>query len=231
MPWRECCKMDERLRFVARLLDGEKMSVLCREFDISRKTGYKIFARYKDSGMEGLTDRSRRPYRQANRLPFQLEKLIVQLKREHPSWGAPKIREKLRRQHSGICLPAISTVHTVLDRHGLVTRGRRARYRAEGTALEMPRAPNDLWCADFKGEFMLADHRYCYPLTITDAASRYLLCCDALSSTKEASAFTAFERTFKDFGLPAAIRTDNGVPFASRSAFFGLSKLSVWWLR
>jgi putative transposase len=158
--------MDERLRFVARLLDGEKMAVLCREFDISRKTGYKIFSRYKDCGMEGLTDRSRRPYRHANRLPFQVEKLIVQLKKEHPSWGAPKIREKLRRRHTQISLPAISTVHTVLDRHGLVSKGRRARYKAEGTALEQPTAPNDLWCADYKGEFMLADRRYCYPLTI-----------------------------------------------------------------
>jgi putative transposase len=223
--------MDERLRFVARLLDGEKMAVLCREFDISRKTGYKIFQRYKDCGMEGLTDRSRRPYRHANRLPFQVEKLIVQLKQEHPSWGAPKIREKLRRLHTEISLPAISTVHTVLDRHGLVSKGRRARYKAEGTALEQPTAPNDLWCADYKGEFMLTDRRYCYPLTITDAASRYLLCCDALEGTKEDYAFTVFERTFKDFGLPRVIRTDNGIPFASRSAFFGLSKLSVWWLR
>lgn len=223
--------MDERLRFVARLLDGEKMAVLCREFDISRKTGYKIFSRYKDCGMQGLTDRSRRPNRHANRLPFQVEKLIVQLKQEHPSWGAPKIREKLRRLHTEISLPAISTVHTVLDRHGLVSRGRRERYKAQGTVLEQPVAPNDLWCADYKGEFMLTDRRYCYPLTITDATSRYLLCCDALESTKEAYAFTVFERTFKDFGLPQAIRTDNGIPFASRSAFFGLSKLSVWWLR
>src|SRR4029077_171297 len=111
MPWRECHKMDERLRFVARLLEGEKMAVLCREFDISRKTGYKIFQRYKDCGVEALTDRSRRPYRQANKMPFQVETLIVQLKREHPSWGAPKIREKLRRLHSDIQLPAISTVH------------------------------------------------------------------------------------------------------------------------
>ena len=102
MPWRECYKMDERLRFVARLLEGEKMAALCREFDISRKTGYKIFHRYKDCGLEGLTDRSRRPDRQANQLPFQIEKLIVQLKREHMSWGAPKIREKLRRLHSNI---------------------------------------------------------------------------------------------------------------------------------
>ena len=185
MPWRECCKMDERLRFVARLLEGEKMAVLCREFDISRKTGYKIFTRYKNCGVEGLTDRSRRPYRHANRLPFQIETLIVQLRKEHPSWGAPKIREKIRRRHQQIQLPAISTVHAVLDRHGLVTRGRRStRYHAEGTGLSTPTQPNDLWCADYKGEFMLADRRYCYPLTITDFASRYLLCCDALAATK-----------------------------------------------
>ena len=167
--------MDERLRFVARLLEGEKMAVLCREFEISRKTGYKIFQRYRDCGLEGLTDRSRRPYRQANRLPFQIETRIVQLKREHPSWGAPKIREKLRRLDLGICTPAISTVHAVLDRHGLVSRGRRrSGYKAAGTTLSTPTQPNDLWCADYKGEFMLADRRYCYPLTVTDFASRYL---------------------------------------------------------
>jgi putative transposase len=224
--------MDERLRFVARLLDGEKMAVLCREFDISRKTGYKIFNRYKGCGLEGLTDRSRRPYRQANKLPFQVEKLIVQLKQERPSWGAPKIREKLRRLHSDVQLPAISTVHAVLDRHGLVTRRRlRRRHKAQGTPLSKPCEPNDLWCADYKGEFMLADRRYCYPLTITDFASRYLISCDALATTKEKYAFTVFERAFKDFGLPRAIRTDNGVPFASAWALFNLSKLSVWWLR
>jgi putative transposase len=231
MPWRECCKMDERLKFVARLLDGEKMAVMCREFDISRKTGYKIFSRYKDCGLEGLTDRSRRPYRHGMRLPFQIEKLIVQLKQDHPSWGAPKIREKIRRKHSEITLPAISTVHAVLDRNGLVTRRRKRRYKPEGTALSPAQQPNELWCADYKGEFMLADKRYCYPLTVTDFASRYLISCDALSSTKERYAFTVFERVFKDLGLPKAIRTDNGVPFASPNAMFGLSKLSVWWLR
>jgi transposase InsO family protein len=231
MPWRECSKMDERLRFVARLLEGEKMAELCREFGISRKTGYKIFTRYKDVGLEGLTDRSRRPYRQANRLPFQLETLILGLKREHPSWGAPKIREKLRRRFSDIRPPAISTVHAVLDRNGLVTRGRERHHYAQGTRLSTPTSPNDLWCADFKGEFMLCDKRYCYPLTITDFATRYLICCDALTSTQAKPAFTVFERAFKDFGLPKAIRTDNGAPFASASAIFGLSKLSVWWLR
>jgi putative transposase len=202
MPWRECYKMDERLRFVARLLEGEKMAVLCREFDTSRKTGYKIFARYKDCGVEGLTDRSRRPYRHANRLPFQIETLIVELKKEHPSWGAPKIREKIRRLHSDIQLPAISTVHAVLDRHGLVSRGRRARYHAEGTGLCAPTRPNDLWCADYKGESMLADRRYCYPLTVTDFASRYLLCCGALATTQEMYAFTVFERALRTSAYP-----------------------------
>ena len=234
MPWQECSKVDERLRFVARLQEGERMTDLCREFDISRKTGYKILARYQQTGLEGLTDRSRRPYRQANRLPELLESRIVQLRREHPTWGAPKIREKLKRQDLGIALPAISTVHAVLDRHGLVRRGRgrsNSHYKAQGTFLSRPTHPNTLWCADYKGEFMLADQRYCYPLTITDFASRYLLCCEALESTKEDLAFVAFERAFKEFGLPGAIRSDNGVPFASRSTFFGLSKLSVWWLR
>ena len=124
--------MDERLRFVARLLEGEKMAPLCAEFGISRKTGYKIFDRYKDCGVEAFTDRSRRPYRQANRLPPQLEAVIVRLKREYPGWGAPKIREKLRQQSTAPHLPAISTVHAVLDRHGLVHRRRRRRHTAHG---------------------------------------------------------------------------------------------------
>src|SRR6202012_640729 len=134
MPWQEGSKVDERLKFVARLLDGEEMAVLCREFDISRKTGYKIFRRYKNSGLEGLTDRSRRPYRQDGQLPFQLEKLILQVKAEHPSWGAPKIREKIRRRFPELRLPAISTVHAVLDRNGLVNVYRpRQLYKAQGT--------------------------------------------------------------------------------------------------
>jgi putative transposase len=232
MPWKECHVMDERLRFVARLLEGEKMAPLCAQFGISRKTGYKIFERYKDCGVAAFSDRSRRPYRQANRLPPQLEAVIVRLKREYPGWGAPKIREKLRRQSTAPHLPAISTVHAVLDRHGLVKRRRRRRAAAAtGTALSRPDQPNALWCADYKGEFMLGDRRYCYPLTITDFASRYLLTCEALSTTQEKLAFTVFERTFKEFGLPHAIRTDNGVPFASAQALYGLSKLAVWWLR
>ena len=223
--------MDERIRFVARLLEGEKMMPLCKEFGISRKTGYSLFNRYKDCGVAAFTDRSRRPYRQANRLPPQLEAVIVRLKREHPGWGAPKIREKRRRESTAPHLPAISTVHAVLDRHGLVQRRHRRRTSATATTLSRPTEPNALWCADYKGEFMLGNRRYCYPLTITDFASRYLLTCDALSTTQEQFAFTVFERTFKEFGLPHAIRTDNGVPFASAQALYGLSQLSVWWLR
>ncbi|UWM80194.1 integrase core domain-containing protein [Rhizobium sp. SRDI969] len=223
--------MDERLKFVARVLDGEKIAAQCREFGISRKTGHKIISRYNACGLEGLTDRSRRPYRHANQLPFQIEKLIVRAKQEKPSWGAPKIRERLARLYPDVQTPAISTVHAVLDRNGLVQHRKRRRNRAQGTPLSQPRQPNDLWCADYKGEFMLADKRYCYPLTITDFASRYLLACEALHTTKEAYAFTVFESVFKEFGLPRAIRTDNGVPFASPNGLFNLSRLAVWWLR
>src|SRR5690348_3491154 len=231
MPWKECHVEDERLRFVARLMEGHAMSSLCAEFGISRKTGYKIYERYKHWGLRGLTDRSSRPYRHANQLPRALEDQIVSLKRDFPDWGAPKIRERLRRLGLGLRCPAISTVHAVLDRHGLVTRRRRSRRRAEGTTLSWPSEPNALWCADYKGEFMLTNRRYCYPLTITDFASRYLLTCEALATTRETYAFPVFERVFAEFGLPAAIRTDNGVPFASPNALYGLSRLSVWWLR
>ena len=231
MPWKECNRMDERLRFVARLLDGEKMAVVCREFGISRKTGYKIFNRYKDEGLSGLEDRARSPYRHPNKLPFQVETVILRIKREHTSWGAPKIREKLAKAYPMISLPAASTIHAVLDRHGLVKRRKRRRYKAQGTQLSHARSPNALWCADYKGQFRLGNRHYCYPLTITDYRSRYLLACEGLESTQEAGAFPVFERTFKEFGLPAAIRTDNGVPFASPHALFGLSRLSVWWLR
>ena len=231
MPWKVCDQMDERLRLVAKLLDGEKMAAVCREFGISRKTGYKIFNRYKDIGLRGLEDRARTPYRYANKLPFQVEKTILRIKQDHSTWGAPKIREKLIKEFPRISPPAQSTIHAVLDRNGLVSRRRRRRYKAQGTALTDAKAPNELWCADYKGEFRLGNRFYCYPLTITDYRSRYLLACESLDSTKEPAAFTVFERVFKEFGLPAAIRTDNGVPFSSPHTLFGLSKLSVWWLR
>ena len=193
MPWKACKPMDERLKFIARVLDGEKMAPLCREFSISRKTGYKILRRYNDSGLQALTDRSRRPVRYANQLPNQVESLIVSLKRNKPHWGARKIRELLLRRLPGdLRLPAKSTIHAVLDRHGLVKRMGKRRSRATGTPLSKALAPNDLWCADFKGEFKLGNGRYCYPLTVTDQASRFLLMCEALETIREEVAITAF---------------------------------------
>jgi transposase InsO family protein len=210
------------------------MSEVCREFGISRKTGYKIFNRYKDEGLEALCDRSRRPVRYANQLPDQIERLIVETKREKPHWGARKIRELLVRKLAGdVRIPARSTVHAVLDRHGLVSqaRKRKAANKAVGTQLSQAAAPNDLWCTDFKGEFRLGNGRYCYPLTVTDQASRYVLACEALEATKETPVIEAFVRLFKERGLPAAIRSDNGLPFASPNGLYTLSRLSVFWLR
>jgi len=135
MTWKECSIMDERLKFVARLLEGEKMAGLCREFGITRRTGYKIFNRYKDCGLGGLCDRSRRPYRHANRLPFQIERAILGIKKEYSSWGAPKIREKLLRQYPGIQAPAKSTVHAILDRHGLVKRRKGRALQGRGNQI------------------------------------------------------------------------------------------------
>ncbi|MER9927552.1 integrase core domain-containing protein, partial [Mesorhizobium sp. M0048] len=155
-------------------------------------------------------------------------------KRDKPHWGARKIRELLIRKLAGdVRIPAKSTVHAVLDRHGLVSQARKRNRanKAMGTPLSQAAVPNDLWCADFKGEFKLGNGRYCYPLTVTDQASRYLLLAEALEATREAPVIEAFVRLFRERGLPLAIRSDNGVPFASPNGLYNLSKLSVWWLR
>jgi transposase len=201
MPWKECSVMDARLRFVARLLDGEAMSKVCRAFGISRKTSYKIFERYKEHGLEALTDRS--PVRYANQLPKQIESLILAAKRDKPHWGARKIRELLVRRLDGdIRVPPKSTIHAVLHRHGLVKVPGRPRHRATGTPLSTGAAPNDLWCADFKGEFKLGNGRYCFPLTVTDHASRYLLLCEALESIRENLAITASSSSSRSAAYP-----------------------------
>jgi len=181
--------------------------------------------------LASFSDRSRRPFRQANRLPFQVEKLIAQLKQEWPLWGAPKIRERLHTQYPEVALPAKSTVHAVLDRHGLVNNRRRRRARLEGMPLSDGREPNALWCTDYKGEFMLGNKRHCFPLRVTDYTTRFLIGCESLASAREQHAFTVFERLFKEYGLPTNIRSDNGVPFASPNSLYGLNSLSVWWLR
>jgi transposase InsO family protein len=164
------------MRFVIRLEDGESMASLCREFNISRKTGYKIFERYEQCGVEGLSDRTRRPFRYANQLSEPVEAAIVRAKQDKPHWGARKIHERLLRQlPHAVKVPACSTIHAVLDRYGLVAKPRRSRTRTEGTPLSSGASPNELWCTDFKGEFQLGNQRYCYPLTVTDHASRYVV--------------------------------------------------------
>ena len=180
--------MDARLRFVARLLEGEAMTDVCREFGVSRKTGYKIFERYKDHGLEALSDRSRRPIRYANQLAPQIEQLIVACKREKPHWGARKVRELLvRRLDQDFRIPAKSTIHAVLHRHGLVKPPGRPRHRATGTPLSAAQTPNGLWCADFKGEFKLGDGRYCYPLTVTDYPHATFCCVRRLNRPAKTS--------------------------------------------
>lgn len=232
MPWKETSVMDERMKFVGRLLSGEQMARVCRESGISRVTGYKIWNRYKDQGARSLENRSRAPHIHPNRLPFGVEELIVRLKKEKPNWGAPKIRELISKRHSDLKLPAISTVHCVLDRHGLVKKDRRRKkFTAVAGYLSNPQEANDLWCADFKGQFRMKNHEYCFPLTITDFKSRFLIGCEALSSTAENPCYSVFDEAFQEHGLPNAIRTDNGVPFASGNSLWGMTRLSIWWIR
>ena len=208
------------------------MSLMCREFGISRKTGYKIFERYKEHGLEALTDRSRRPVRYANQLPAQIETPDRPAQAREAALGRPQDQRAAGPTAGWRPAGAGQEHHPCRARPPRPgQRSGRPRHRATGTPLSAGAAPNDLWCADYKGEFKLGNGRYCYPLTVTDHASRYLLLCEALESTREDPAFTAFERLFRERGLPVAIRSDNGVPFASPNALFNLSKLAVWWLR
>lgn len=232
MPWKEYSIMDERVKFVGRLLSGEKMAPLCQEFGISRATGHKIWKRYQEQGERGLINRSRAPDRHPNQVPFEIEQLIVRFKKEKPTWGAPKIRELVSHRYPNLTLPATSTIHCVLDRHGLVNKKRRKRkFSSLVSYLSDPKQPNDLWCTDFKGQFRMGNNVYCYPLTITDQCSRFIISCEALSSTCEDPCFTVFDRAFREYGLPSAMRSDNGVPFASGNSMWGLTRLSVWWIR
>jgi|TARA_B100001964_G_C14155306_1_gene563988 putative transposase len=208
------------------------MSDLCREFGVSRPTGYKFWNRFRELGPEGLGDFSRRPYGNPNRTPEDIQRLVIEARMLHSTWGPRKLKAFLRRQHPGVPIPAASTIGELLKRKGLV-RPRRKRRKAKPTPcdrLTAAEAPNDVWCADFKGQFRLQNRRYCYPLTITDLHSRFLIGCDSLDSTRMGGAFSTFIHAFKTYGLPKVIRTDNGSPFAS-TGLAGLTQLSVWWMR
>jgi putative transposase len=219
------------MQFLARLQSGERMTDLCREFGISRKTGYKLQARFEAVGGAALVDESRAPKRVANRTSREVRELLLAARREHPTWGPRKLRAWLLLKQPGLELPAASTIGDLLKREGLVERRRRRRSTPPwaGGRLE-PQGPNELWCADYKGQFRLGNGQYCYPLTITDRCSRFLLACEALESIETGSAQATFEAVFREHGLPRCIRTDNGAPFASRG-LHGLTRLSAWWWR
>ena len=232
MPWHETKPMSERSRFIA--LYEERlftMSELCARFGIARKTGYKWLARYQEAGLPGLADHSRAPHTCPHRLRPQVEAALLKARAAHPTWGPKKLVAFLQRRQPDLVLPAPSTVGELLRRQGLTQpRGSRRPRQSGGAGPLRADTPNAVWCADFKGEFRTLDGRWCYPLTITDAHSRFLLACQALPSPQYDGAQGVFARLFAEYGLPQAIRTDNGAPFAT-TAWGGLSQLSVGWLK
>ena len=232
MPWRETSPMDQRTRFIAdHLRETHTITELCDQYGVSRKTGYKWIDRYLRLGPAGLDDHSRRPHRAPNQTADEIVAAILEARQRHPAWGGKKLRALLQRRHPRWTLPGRSTVCDILRRHGLVpTRRQRRRLGHPGKPTTIMGAPNAVWCADYKGQFKTGDGRYCYPLTVTDGFSRYLLGCQGLGSTAAAEAQPVFTRLFNEYGLPLRIRTDNGVPFAT-TTLARLSKLSAWWVR
>lgn len=230
MPWRETEVMDERTILISEYLSGQfSLTELAERRGISRKSAYKWIRRYERQGPEGLHNLSRAAHHHPNAISAEVKEAILAWKARRPSWGAPKIHSKLQER---LDCPAESTISNVLKREGL-TRKTRRRYGATPTPgpLAAANAANDVWCADFKGWFYLGNGRRCDPLTISDAYSRYLLCCRGLGSPGRVETVKPwFEEAFREYGLPRVIRTDNGPPFAS-SGIGGLSALSVWWVR
>jgi len=222
--------MDERVRFIAAVntFDGS-FRALCRQFGIAPRTGYKWVARYEQWGPAGLEDRAPIPKRFPHATPADVLARVIDLRKEHPSWGPKKLRAVLLAR--GLDVPHPSTIGELLKRHGLV-RPRRLRVRTPPSVdpLASGSQPNDVWCTDFKGHFALGDKRRCHPLTLTDHASRYLLKCEALAEPTEAAVLPHFDRAFREYGLPDRIRSDNGVPFAT-TALGGLSALSIGWIK
>lgn len=230
MPWNGQTPVDLRQQFISRLHRGERMSDLCVEFGVSRKTGYKLKHRYDALGVGGLEDQSRAPRHHPHRTPPELRELIEGARRAHPTWGPRKLKVMLA-ERTGRPLPSASTIGTILERAGLsVRRPRRRRVGAGATPLTGAAAPNDVWCIDYKGQFRLGDQSYCYPLTVTDQYSRYLLECEAMAAINAEHARHALELLFRAHGLPRVMRSDNGAPFAS-TGLRGLSTLSVYWMR
>jgi transposase InsO family protein len=224
--------MHQRTLFIADHLRGTRsVTELCAEYGISRKTAYKWIERYLRYGPGGLEEHSRRPRRAPNATAPQVVTAVLELRRRHPTWGAKKLLSVLAKRHPQWPLPGRTTGCEILRRHGLVKpRSRRRLIGHPGKPAASILAPNHIWCADFKGQFRLGNGQYCYPLTVTDGYSRYLLGCQGLNSTAVADAKPVFTRLFQEYGLPQFIRTDNGVPFATNT-LARLSRLSAWWVR
>jgi len=221
--------MDERLRFVMAYRAGETgMTELCRAAGISRKTGYKWVERYLSEGEAGLGDHSRAPRVQARRTPEDIELALLAFKKRHKDYGPKKIRARLTEERPGVRWPAVSTIGGLLAKHGLVKpQVRRRKTPLYPHALLPMDKPNAVWTADFKGQFPTADGQLCYPLTVADGYSRYLITCRGMPTISRIRVFRSFEQAFREYGLPDAIRTDNGPPFSNRG--LGVSKLTAWW--
>ena len=234
MPWKEIRVVDERVRFIAAVKEDPKgnFAQLCRRFGIHRSQGYKWLARYNELGPPGLQDRKPIAHRCPHRTADAVVDRIVTLRKRHPFDGPKKLRVRLLELgETDLPVPAASTIGDILDRYGLI-RPRRARLRVppNPNPLGSCEQPNDVWCVDFKGHFACGDGQRCHPLTITDGAIRYLIKCEGLAQPQDSPVREHFDRAFREFGLPARIRSDNGTPFATK-AIGGLSKLSVWWVQ
>ena len=233
MPWGETSVMELRAQFIFDLQSGEYgMSELCRQYGISRTIGYKWLTRYHDGGLAALADHSRAPVHHPQAISQEVKAAIEAVKARHCRWGARKIRRILQQEHPAWNrYPAVSTIGAYLKEHGLTCPRRR---RATATPTEPPltngQRPNEVWCIDFKGHFRTRDGRRCNPLTFSDYASRYLLCCQHLDQMTYLLVKMQCERVFREYGLPDVIRSDNGAPFAGRG-LCGLSRLSYWWIR
>jgi transposase InsO family protein len=225
--------MLQRAKLVALHTEGlHTVAELAAQAGVSRKTAYKWIERYRSGGSDALADRSHARHNQVARTPPEIEALLCDCRKAHPYWGPRKLLLYLAKRHPHLTLPAPSTASAILSRHGLVApRRSSARTTHPGTAPLVAETPGEIWTVDFKGQFKTGDGIYCYPLTVCDAYSRMILCCDAFSSVAHPGPLASFERLFQAHGLPRAIRSDNGEPFVSPQAITGLSRLNVLWTR
>lgn len=227
MPWKETCAMDERRLMIADYRKGEEsVAELCRRYGIARKTAYKWIARFEERGLSGLKDLSHAPHHCSHRIDEMTAEQILAVRIAHPSWGPKKIRAWLDARKPHRSWPALSTIGELIEDAGLTIRRRRRRRAPPSAPFNTCLAPNDVWCVDFKGWFRTRDGRRCDPLTLSDAYSRYLLRCQAVERPDGASVWPIFDAALREFGVPKAVRSDNGAPFATR-ALGGLSRLSV----